>query len=317
MTQAGAQAVGVDVGGTKISALRVGPSGEVSARKTIPTPADDMDATLAAIVEGAREVMSGDVVGIGIAAAGMVDPTSGVVRYAPNLAWREAQLTSYASQALGIPAVADNDNTAAAYAELQLGAARGHSEVLFVGVGTGIGGGIITGGKLLHGAHGFAAEIGHIIVEPDGYECGCGNRGCFETVASGTAILRAGRSAVRRHNYSGLAKMAGGDPGAVTGEMVTEAARQGDPAARGILVEVGHRLGEGIAGLVNVLDPEIVLVGGGASRAGDLLLEPARKALRMTVEAYDRRPEVPVVAAELGDDAGAIGAALLALGDTA
>jgi glucokinase len=313
MTHAGAQAVGVDVGGTKISALRVGASGEIHARETTPTPADDMTATLEAMVGAARAVVSDQVVAVGIAAAGMVDPATGVLHYSPNLAWREAPLVGYVSDAVGLPVVADNDSTAAGFAELKLGAARGHAEVLFIAVGTGIGGCIITGGRVMHGAHGFAGEVGHMVVEPDGPECGCGNRGCWETLASGLAILRAGRSAVRRHSYSGLAKKAGGDPQAVTGEMVTEAAAEGDPTACGILVEVGHRLGQGIAGLVNTLDPEMVVVGGGASDAGDLLLEPARKAFRMTVEAYDRRPDVPIVPAELRNDAGAVGAALLAL----
>jgi glucokinase len=135
----------------------------------------------------------------------------------------------------------------------------------------------------------------------------------LETVASGSTILRYGRNAVTRHPHSALSEMAHGDPERVTGEMVTLAARQGDPASQGILVEVGHRLGEGIAGLVNVLDPEIVVVGGGASTAGDLLLGPVRKAYRMTVEAYDRRPDVPIVPAQMGNDAGGVGAALLAL----
>jgi glucokinase len=194
-----------------------------------------------------------------------------------------------------------------------LGAGRGHRYVLLVGVGTGIGGGLVADGKLYRGAHGFATEIGHIVVEPGGPLCGCGNHGCWEQVASGTAITREGRSAVTRHGHSLLAELAGHDPARLTGRMVTEAARRGDPAARGILSEVGHRLGEGIAGLVNVLDPEVVIVGGGASDAGDLLLEPARMAYRMTVEAYEHRPDVPIVEAELRNDAGAIGAALIAL----
>jgi glucokinase len=185
-----------------------------------------------------------------------------------------------------------------------------------VGVGTGIGGGIILDGALLRGAHGFAAEIGHFVVQPDGERCGCGNLGCWETVASGSAITRAARKAVTRHAHSRIAELAGGDPDRASGATVTQAASEGDPAARGILAEVGHRLGEGIGGLVNILDPEIVIIGGGAAEAGDLLLEPARMAFRMTVEAPDHRPAVPIVAAELGTDAGVIGAATLALDAT-
>jgi glucokinase len=257
-------------------------------------------------------VMSPEVAAIGIAAAGLVDDT-GVLRFAPNLAWRDVPLADHLREATGAPVWAENDNNAAAWGEYRFGAGRDHGSLLFVGVGTGIGGGIVIDGDLVRGAHGFAAEIGHIVVERDGPACGCGNRGCWEQLASGSAIERKGRSAVARHPYSSLVERSGGDPGAVTGEMVTEAARDGDTPCRGILVEVGHRLGEGIAGLVNVLDPEIVIVGGGAADAGELLLAPARAAFRRTVEGPSHRPPVPIVAAELGSDAGAIGAATLAL----
>jgi glucokinase len=236
-----------------------------------------------------------------------------VLRIAPNIVWRDADLVERVAGDTGLPVTADNDNTAAAWGELRCGAARGYEHVLHVGVGTGIGGGIVSGGSLLRGKNGFAGEIGHIVVEPDGQRCGCGNLGCWETVASGTAILREARWSVERLSHSMLAEMAGGDPEGVTGAMVTDAAHAGDPTARGILVEAGHRLGEGIAGLVNVLDPEIVIVGGGAAAAGDLLLEPVRSAFRRTVEAFDHRPEVPIVEAELGNDAGGVGAALIAL----
>ncbi len=279
-----------------------------------PTPAEDQAATLATMVGSARAVMDPAVSVVGIAAAGLVESGSGIMRFAPNLAWRDAPLTGYVTESLGVPAWADNDNTAAAWGEFRMGAGRGSNHMVFVGVGTGIGGGFVIDGRLVRGAHGFAAEIGHIVVEPDGPRCGCGNRGCWEQVASGTAIARAGRSAVRRHPYSDLVERSGGDPRAVTGAMVTDAARAGDTASCGILVEVGHRLGQGIAALVNVLDPELVIVGGGVSDAGDLILAPARDAYRRFVEGADHRPSVPIVVAELGADAGAIGAAMLGLG---
>jgi glucokinase len=313
MSAEGAQAIGIDVGGTKTAAIRMTSDGTILAKETLPTPADDQEATIEGMVQAARAVVADEVVAIGISAAGMVDSKNGVMRFAPNLAWRDADLVGRLRRAFGLPTSADNDNTAAVWGEYRLGAGRGHRYVLLVGVGTGIGGGLVADGKLYRGAHGFATEIGHIVVEPGGPLCGCGNHGCWEQVASGTAITREGRSAVTRHGHSLLAELAGHDPARLTGRMVTEAARRGDPAARGILSEVGHRLGEGIAGLVNVLDPEVVIVGGGASDAGDLLLEPARMAYRMTVEAYEHRPDVPIVEAELRNDAGAIGAALIAL----
>jgi glucokinase len=305
-------AIGIDVGGTKIAALLVDRAGRVLARDHRPTPADDQLATLETMVEAARAVADHDVVGVGIAAAGMVD-LDGIMRFAPNLAWRDAPLATFVGGALDLPAVADNDVNAAAWGEYRFGAGRGSRHLLMVSAGTGIGGGIVWNGRLYRGANGFAAEIGHIVVEPGGPLCNCGNEGCWEQVASGRAITRKGRRAVQRHLDSTLWELAGGEPDAVTGEMVTEAAHRGDAVSRDIFVEVGHRLGVGIAGLVNTLDPDVVVVGGGASEAGDLLLEPVRDAYRGSVEAPDRRPDVPILQAALGADSGAIGAASLAI----
>jgi glucokinase len=310
------ETIGIDVGGTKIAAARVGANGRIVERAVVPSPADDPDAIVDAMVAAAQAVRGTGVTAAGISAAGMVEAGTGIMRFAPNLAWRDLDLRVRVGTPIGLPTVVENDNNAAAWGEHRFGAGRGRRHVLFVGVGTGIGGGIIIDGILLRGAHGFAAEIGHFVVQPDGERCGCGNRGCWETVASGSAITREARNAVARHAHSRIAELAGGDPDRATGAMVTQAAGEGDPAARGILAEVGHRLGEGIGGLVNILDPELVIVGGGAAEAGDLLLEPARMAFRMTVEAPDHRPEVPIVPAELGTDAGVIGAATLALDAT-
>ena len=233
--------------------------------------------------------------------------------FAPNVAWREFPLRERVEQEVGIPAYVDNDANVAAWGELRFGAGKGTSDMLLVTVGTGIGGGIVSGGKLLRGAHGFAAEIGHVIVEPDGPRCGCGNRGCWEQVASGRAIDRLGREAGVLHPTSRLVELAGGDPARVGGRVVTAAAREGDPVALHVLAEVGRRLGEGLAGLVNILDPDMVVIGGGAVESGDLLLEPARAAYAAAVEGFDHRAAVPIVAAALGNDAGAVGAADLAV----
>jgi glucokinase len=307
------EAVGVDVGGTKINALRVARDGAVRERRHAATPADDEDATVAAIVELAREMLTPDVLAIGVGAAGMVDASDGTLRFAPNLAWRDVAIAARVHEALGVPVQVDNDANTAAFAEYRFGAGRGYRNLLLVTVGTGIGGGIVSDGRLFRGANGFAAEIGHIIVEPDGPGCGCGNRGCWEQVASGTAIGRMGRETLATHPGSQLAKLVDGDPERVTGATVTEAARDGDATAIAVLADAGRRLGEGIAGLVNVLDPQIVVVGGGAVVAGDLLLEPARAAFIDAVEAPASRPRVPIVPAQLANDAGAIGAAALAL----
>ncbi len=307
------QAIGIDVGGTKTAAARVDSDGKVLARESLPTPAHDMGATLATMVKTARAVMTPDVRGVGIAAAGMVESRTGVLRFSPNLAWRDASLVSYLETELGLPVVADNDNTAAAWGESRFGAGRGHADFLLVGVGTGIGGGIVSGGKLFRGAHGFAAEIGHIVMDPSGPACGCGNHGCWEQMASGQAVTRAGRQAVLDGAETLLVERSDGEADRVTGSMVTEAARAGDGLAISILADVGRWLGTGIAGLVNILDPEIVVLAGGVAEAGDLLLEPARAGFRDAVEAVEHRPEVPLVLAQLGTDTGVVGAAALVL----
>jgi glucokinase len=309
----GSLAIGVDVGGTKVAALLTDDRGTILDRRVVHSPADDAEATVDAVVDLARGLADGrdDVVAVGVGAAGLVS-LEGVLRFAPNLAWREFPVRDRVAAGVGLPVIVDNDATVAAWGEFRFGAGQGATDLLLVTVGTGIGGGIVAGGNLFRGAHGFAAEIGHIIVEPGGPPCGCGNFGCWEQVASGRAIERLGRRAAAEHPDSALGRAAGGDPAAVDGPAVTTAAHEGDPMSLRILERVGVRLGEGIAGLVNVLDPDVVVVGGGASSAGDLLLGPARRAFEDSVEAAEHRPAVPILPAALGNDAGAIGAADLA-----
>jgi glucokinase len=305
-------ALGIDVGGTKVGALLISENGEVLAEERADTPRDDVDATLEVVYRLAEALgKRGDAVAVGVGAAGMVDAEAGMLRFAPNLDWMEVPVRDLVAKRTGLPCVLDNDANAAAWGEYRLGAGRGHEDLLVVTVGTGIGGGIISGGRLVRGAHGFAAEIGHFIVEPGGPWCGCGNRGCWEQVASGQALDRAAREAAQSRPDSMIADLAGTH--APVGRHVWEAARQRDRMATSILDEVGGRLGEGIAGLVNVLDPEAVVIGGGVVDIGDLLLAPARRAFVAAVEAPDHRPEVPLVPAQLGNRAGAIGAAALAL----
>jgi glucokinase len=306
------QAVGIDIGGTKIAASRISTEGEILDTTVRPTPATDQRAALPSIEAAAAEVMGEGVAAIGVGMAGLIDVRSGTLLSTPNLTWRNVALADGLGARFGLPVTVNNDATAAAWAESRLGASRGRDDSLFVGVGTGIGGGIVAGGRLVRGAHGFAGEIGHIIVEPGGPPCGCGNLGCWEQVASGLAIARAGKRAVTDEPGSLIARLAGGDPRRATGELVTEAAQGGDEAAVAILAMVGRRLGEGVAGLVNVLDPEVVVIGGGVGEAGDVLLGPLREAFIASLEGADVRPEVPIVPAQLGNDAGAIGAALLA-----
>jgi glucokinase len=311
----GREAVGIDAGGTKIVAVRSDARGAVLARTTAPTPVEDAEAAVEAMIACGREVATVDVAAVGAGAAGLIELGTGVLRAGANVAWRDMPLRDRLREAFELPVTVDNDCTAAAFGEWKLGAMAGRSHGLYLGVGTGIGGGLLVDGRIYRGVNGFAGEVGHLIVDMDGEQCGCGNRGCWETVASGTTVLRDARRAVTRHAHSALVELSGGDPERVTGRMVTDAARDGDAAATGILAEVGWRLGRGIASLVHVFDPELVVVGGGLADAGDLLLEPARAASKAATEAG--RPEVPIVAAALGPDGAAIGAALMALEDAA
>ncbi|HJV03754.1 MAG TPA: ROK family protein [Actinomycetota bacterium] len=306
------RAIGIDVGGTKIVGLLVDEGGAVLERVERDTPPDDADATVEELRRLAADLDDGaEALGLGM--AGMLDFERGVILSSPNLPWANGlPIRDRIAALVDLPCLVDNDANVAAWGEFRFGAARRYERaMLMVTVGTGIGGGIIADGRLYRGAHGFAGEIGHIIVEPDGPRCGCGNRGCWEQVASGRALDRLGAAAAARDRTIEIARLAGGNP--VTGRYVADAARAGDAIAVGIFEEVGRRLGEGIAGLVNVLDTEAVVVGGGVAEEGDLILDPARRAFLDAVEASGDRPEVPILQAALGNDAGAIGAADLAL----
>jgi glucokinase len=305
-------AIGIDLGGTKVAGIVMSEDGRILSRIERPTPQSDAAAVVEVVHAVVQAVSGGEQpVAVGVGAAGLVDFAAGVLRFAPNLPLREIPLRDEVATRSGLPCLVDNDANAAAWGEFRFGAGRGARHMLLVTVGTGIGGGIVWDGALYRGAHGFAAEIGHVIVEPGGPRCGCGNRGCWEQVASGQAMDRLGREAARKDPDGAIARLAGG--AGVQGAHVTAAAREGDPGAMAIVREVGGRLGEGLAGLVNILDPEVVVVGGGVGDEGDIFLEPARRAYRDTVEAPHHRPDVPIVVAGLGNDAGAIGAAALAL----
>ncbi len=268
----------------------------------------------AAIVELLHDLRAKrpDAHGVGIGAAGMVD-RDGVVRNAPNLPrLRGVPLRAEVEQGFGQPVVVDNDANVAALAELEHGAARGHRDVLVVTLGTGVGGGILSDGKIFRGAHGFAAEIGHFQVDPKGPLCACGQRGHWEAVASGNALGRLGREWAEAGRVPGVLARAGGDASAVTGEHVGDAALSGDVDAAAVLGVYAGNVAAGLAGLVNILDPEMVVVSGGLVALGDVLLDPVRTELAARIEASDAWPAIAVVAAELGEQAGVVGAAVLA-----
>lgn len=307
--------LGIDVGGTKIAAGVVDESGAVLVRRKIQTEADRPEAVVAGIAKVAAELAAAapGVAAVGVGAAGIIDSHRGVVLYAPNIAWRNVHLRSTLEGRLGVPVVVDNDANVAAWGEALYGAGIGVKDQLLLTIGTGVGGGLVLGGELYRGAQGAAAEVGHMVVDAGGPACACGARGCLETMASGSAIGRVARTRSREPAAADVLARAGGDPEAITGEMVGDAALRADPFAVSIVAEAGRWLGVGVASLVNLLDPAIVVVGGGvASGLGELLLAPARAGLHAMVMGGEFRSCPPVVSAVLGDDAGVIGAAALA-----
>lgn len=306
---------GIDIGGTKIAGAVVDADGTVLAESRVESPATDpsaMEAAAAALV--AELVAQHDVTAVGVGAAGYIASDRSTVLFAPNIAWRNEPLGVDLARLTGLPVVVENDANAAAWGEFRYGAGRDVDDQLMVTVGTGVGGGVVTGAQLLRGAHGVAAEIGHLCVVPQGRPCGCGNHGCLEQYGSGTALVRATREAVATSSLlaQDLLKRAGGDPEAITGPMITDAARDGDQFAIEQLERLGEWLGHGIASLVAVLDPAVVVIGGGVSAAGGLLVDPLRATFERELTGRGFRPRAEIRLASLGNRAGVIGAADLA-----
>jgi glucokinase len=304
--------IGVDVGGTKVAAGVVDERGRIIEKVRRATPAASPKRTAAVIAEAVTELLSRhEATAAGVGAAGFVDAAAGTVAFAPNLAWRTEPLRSKLAAMLGLPVTVDNDANASAWAEVRFGAARGHAHVVFVSVGTGIGAGFILDGRLYRGRWGMAGEPGHVRVVPEGRLCGCGNRGCWEQYASGSALVTEARDFALRSPGGALRllQLAGGEANAIRGTHITEAAREGDPAALRCYSIIGTWLGQGLADLAAVLDPECIVVGGGVSEAGELLLGPARAAFDKALPGAGYRPRVEIVQAALGEDAGIVGAA--------
>jgi len=304
-------ACGIDVGGTKIAGGVVDETGRILEELRVESPATDVPAIEAAIEKLVTELRTRHPIdAVGIGAAGYIDKARAVVLFAPNLAWRDLDLKADLERALDLPVVVENDANAAAWGEFQFGAGHDADDLLLVTIGTGVGGGVVLDGSLYRGAFGVGAEIGHMRVVPDGILCGCGNRGCFEMYASGSALVREARTAARSSLLAAdLLVLAGGDPDAITGPLITQAARAGDTFATEQLSALGRWLGEGIASLTAVLDPTVVVVGGGVSAADELLLGPARAAFSAQLTGRGHRPMLEIRKARLGNRAGLIGAA--------
>ncbi len=308
-------AIGVDIGGTKVAAGVVDDEGRVIDIERRLTPGHDIAETERVIAEvvgvlGKRH----EIVAVGIGAAGWIAADRATVLFSPHLAWRNEPLRDALADRIGSPVVVENDANAAAWAEYRFGAAQGSRVVVCVTLGTGIGGGLVVSGVLYRGAYGVGCEYGHMTVVPEGRRCACGNRGCWEMYASGSALARDAReladvSPVAAHR---LLELAGGNPADLTGPLVTQAAREGDPAAVEIYTTMGVWLGRGLANLAAIIDPVVFVIGGGVSDAGDLLIAPARETFQRSLTGRGFRPVAEVKLAELGPEAGLVGAADLA-----
>ena len=308
-------AIGVDVGGTKVAAGVVDEQGRILAKLKRSTPAASPPLTEQAIADVVTELLDGhEVSAIGLGAAGFVDSARATMLFAPNLAWRDEPLKQRVEERLGRAVVVENDANASAWAEARFGAARGYRDVMLVAVGTGIGAAIIIGGELYRGRWGIAGEPGHVRVVPDGRLCGCGNRGCWEQYASGNALVAEAREFARRTPKGAmrLLQLGGGLPEGISGPEITQAATEGDPAALRCFQTVGGWLGQGLADLAAILDPACFVIGGGVSEAGELLLEPARTAFERALTGRGHRPFAEITVAQLGENAGIVGAADLA-----
>lgn len=307
--------IGIDAGGTKLLGGVVDAELVVHHRVHRTWRGAGKRETLDIIVEAVEEVRAAapDVEAVGFGIPSLVDRATGESVWSNHLPIDGVQFREVMSERLGLAVAVDNDANAAALAEHRHGAARGTRHAVMLALGTGIGGGLVIDGRPYRGAHGFAGELGHMVVDHDGEDCPghCPGRGCLEVLASGRAFGRAGELAAEAEPDSTLGKRLRGG-GEITGGLVTELAHDGDAQARAVLAGVGRRLGAGLVGIVNVLDPDVVVIGGGAVAAGDMLLAPAREVVaeRALPPVAER---VQVVAARFGEESGMLGCALLAL----
>jgi glucokinase len=312
--------IAVDLGGTQLRVALLDRSRQILVRHAEPTRADEgVESVLARLIAGVRRMGDAEragwdrIKGIGVSAPGPLDPRRGVIHWAPNLpGWRDVPLADRLSQAVGRPVLMGNDGNLAALAEQRCGAGQGRPDLVYITVSTGIGGGIVSNGQLIIGRGGLGGEVGHMTVEPNGPRCNCGNVGCLEALASGPAIARQARELVEVGAQTAIADLVDGDQERITARVVHEVADRGDVVAVDLFRKAGMYLGIGIVNLMYLFNPGVVVIGGGVSKAGDLLFVPMQATIRQRIhEIY--WGDCPIVRAQLGDDVGLIGAAILAM----
>lgn len=308
---------GIDLGGTFVKCGIVSEEGELLIKDKMPTQrgrsfaeiAGDMARLAGALAEKAGVSLSG----AGVGSPGVVDSKNGAIVYSCNLNWRDAALAEEMESVLGVPVCVTNDANAAALGEQFIGAGKGFRNVVFVTLGTGVGGGIVIDGKLFEGFRSAGAEIGHTVIRMNGERCGCGRKGCFEAYASATALIRQTRRAMEKHPESEMWKLCGGDPEKVDGRTSFDGMRAGDRTAKTVVKNYIGYLSEGVTNLCNEFRPEAVLLGGGISAEGDTLVKPLSELVDRKVYGGTDYAPVKILKASLGNDAGMFGAARFAM----
>lgn len=307
-------AVGLDVGGTIVRAGVVNERGELLDRARVATPSgqEALEDAITGLIENLR--VRHQIGAVGLAVAGFVAADRRLVLFAPHLAWRAAPVAHRIADRVGLPTTLEHDVNAATVAEHRFGAARGARVVTLVALGTGIGAGLLLGGEIFRGAHGVAPELGHLRLVPGGRPCPCGKSGCWERYCSGTALATTAVELLARYpeRSTVLLRKSTDDPGSLTGRRVASAAREGDPIARSAINELADSLGEGLALVSDIYDPEIIVVAGGVSESSPLFLDAARGHYASVLTGAGHRPLARIRTAELGEVSALVGAATMA-----
>lgn len=309
----GALKVGIDIGGTKIAGGVVDANGHIVEKLRVETPIDTADLAQAVIDMANHFIASHDVAAVGVAAAGFIDRDRATVIHAPNIAWHNEPLKATLEAGIPLPVTIENDANAAGWAEFRFGAGREVNHMVMLTMGTGVGGAVVLEGELYRGGHGIAGELGHMRFTRDGLPCGCGQNGCLEQYASGRALQREANSIADAGGIGEALAAVRTQKGTISGPAVSRLVLAGDPGAIEALRRVATALGEACGGFQAVLDPEMFVIGGGVAQLGNDLLEPVRIAYQTSLPGYGDRPVATFAIAELGNDAGLIGAADLAV----
>lgn len=305
--------IGIDIGGTKVAGAVVSELGEIIAEDRIATPTGGSEELVEAVIAMIEKLRVGrEVQAAGVAAPGFIDEAQSTVYYTPNISWRNEPLRKRLTDRLDLDITIDNDANAAGWAEFRFGSGRGYSDMTMLTIGTGVGGAIVTNGRLFRGGFGVGAEIGHFRIVPNGLLCGCGARGCIEQYGSGRALLRMANAIADVGGIGRALALVREQHGVLAGPQIAELIMDGDSGALQALRELGGWLGQACASLGAVLDPEVFVFGGGVAAAGELLLEPIRESYLANLPARGFHPEPRFTIAELVNNAGVVGAADLA-----